>query len=395
MTARFLIYAGGNFINSTGNSMYDIAMPLLVYHLTHSSLAMSVTAATEAGAVLFQPLIGTLVDRTSPRTLLTLVMLYQAMLSGTIPLLYGLHDLTLGLIYGVTFLLSLGRNALLSVQTVVVPMMFGDFKDRASAGLTASYTVTTILGPLLGGVMLALTGYQALLWMNCVSFLAPVMLLPWTRVPNWKRGVQNPSRTSYWSQTQLGFKELTKHDFTKNLLVSLVALRMVYVAILPLATFLLKHEFGLHNAVVSWIFILQGVGGVIGTQLPIRWRRLPSRRFLAYMAGLNIVGLLCILLPTWPGVPIGLLLGAIGYLGTAVTRNLLLQNHIPSELLGRANASFRAVTGMAAIIAPLAMGEIATAWGAKSAVLALACVAAVPIFWMVRSNASASVSRSS
>ncbi len=395
MTSRFLIYAAGNFINTTGNSMYDVAMPLLVYHLTHSSLAMSVTVATEAGAVLFQPLIGTLVDRTSPRTLLTIAMLYQAMLSGTIPLLYGLHDLTLGVIYGLTLLLSLGRNALLSIQTVVVPMMFADFKDRASAGLTASYTVTTILGPLLGGVMLAWTGYQALLWMNCVSFLAPVILLPWTRVPVRKRSMQNTPRTSWWSHTQMGFQELTKHDFTKNLLVSLVALRMVNAAILPLATFLLKHEFGLSNAFVSWIFILQGIGSLIGTQLPMRWHRLSTLHFLLYMAGLNVVGLLCILLPTWPGVPAGLLLGAIGYLGAAVARNLLLQNHIPSELLGRANASFRTVTGMAAIVAPLAMGEVSQAWGAKSAVIVLACVAVVPILLMVRSKDRASVSSAS
>lgn len=149
VTSRFLVYAAGNFINATGNSMYDIAIPLLVYHLTYSSLAMTTTVAIEMCSMFFQPFIGTLVDRTSPRRLFIVAMLYQATLAGLIPLFYHLHVLTIGIIYGVTFFLGFGRNALLSIQTVVIPMMFGDVKDRASVTLTASYTITTVVGPLL------------------------------------------------------------------------------------------------------------------------------------------------------------------------------------------------------------------------------------------------------
>lgn len=161
-------------------------------------------------------------------------------------------------------------------------------------------------------------------------------------------------------QTRAGFTELTRHPFTKMLFTTMIALSMVNAAILPLATFLLKHAFHLGNALVSWVFIAQGLGSFIGTQLPRRYKRLSTRHFLLYMALLNGIGLGCMLLPAWQGVPAGLLLGAIGYLGTAVMRNLLLQNHVPGDLLGRASTAFRTATGTAAIVSPLVMGAIAT-----------------------------------
>ena len=70
MTRRFLLYAAGNSLNNIGNGMWTIALPLLVYHLTRSSLSMEITVAVEALSMLLQPLVGTWVDHTSPRRLL-------------------------------------------------------------------------------------------------------------------------------------------------------------------------------------------------------------------------------------------------------------------------------------------------------------------------------------
>ncbi len=40
--------------------------------------------------------------------------------------------------------------------------MFPTVKDQASAGLTTAYTVTTIVGPFMAGVVLATWGYPLL-----------------------------------------------------------------------------------------------------------------------------------------------------------------------------------------------------------------------------------------
>ncbi len=124
ITRRFLLYATGNAVNNIGNSMWTIALPLLVYHFTRSSLFMGVTVAIEALSMLLQPLVGTRVDHTSPRRLLVGSLFYQAAVSALVPFLYGVHALTVGVIYAVVFLLGLGMNALQTVQTVLIPLMF-------------------------------------------------------------------------------------------------------------------------------------------------------------------------------------------------------------------------------------------------------------------------------
>ena len=374
--------------------MYTIALPLLVYHLTHSSLSMGITVASEGCSVLLQPLVGTLADSMSPRLLFIVSLVYQAALSAVLPLLYWQHHLTTGMLYIIAFGLGLGMNALQSVQTVVIPMMFEEAKDQASAGLTAAYTLTTIVGPLAGAAALAASGYRALLWMNCLSFMAPIVLLPWTRVPT-RRYARTAATLppSWWEPTHEGWRELMRHRFTKHLLISLVALAMANAAVLPLAEFILKHTFGLRTAMVSGVFVVEGLGSFIGTQLPLRCPRLSTPSFLLSMALLNVVGLLSMTLPTWPAIPAGLLFSAMGYLGAVVTRNLLLQNHIPLERLGRASSTFRTVTGATAILSPLIMGTITTLWGADTALLVLAAVAAIPVVSLTRRPKPVPVSR--
>lgn len=385
MTPRFLIYATGNSLNNIGNVMYRIALPLLVYRLTHSTVSMGITLAVEGSTLLLQPLVGLLVDRMSPRRLLVLSLLYQAIVSAALPLLFWQHALVPILIYLIVFLLALGMDALQAVQTVIIPMMFQDTKDQASAGLTAAYTLTTIVGPLVGGGALAVFGFSTLLWINCLSFLTPIALLPWSRVPSRMAQYSDTThRPPWWDQTRQGWRELMRHPFTKHLLLSMGAVVMANAAVLPLAEFLLKHAFGLSTALVTGVFVATGVGSFVGAQLPLRLPKLATTKFLGAMIALNVLGLLSMLIPNWLFIPVGLFLGAVGYLGAAVSRNLLLQNHVPLEILGRAMATFRTATGMVAILSPLVMGLIAATWGVRSALVILAVLVAMPLAVLTR-----------
>lgn len=383
MTRRFLLYAAGNSINNVGNSMWTIALPLLVYHLTRSSLSMGITVAVEALSMLFQPLVGTWVDHTSPRLLLIGSLTYQAVVSAFVPLLYDVHALTVGVIYAVVFLLGLGMNAVQTVQTVLIPLMFPALKDRASAGLTTAYTLTTIVGPFVAGVVLGTSGYLALFWLNALSFLAPVVLLPWTQVPDRRHGASQSEESGWWERTQEGWRALRQYPMTRNLLVVLMALRLSNAAMLPLVEFVLKHRFGLSSALVSGVFVVDGLGSFLGTRVPVQWHPASPKTMFIAMGGLNVVGLLCLWVPRWPAIPVGLFLVAVGYLGAAVTRNLLLQNAFPVGMLGRISTTFRTMTGMSGIAAPLVVGAITTAWGPAWAVAVLVAAAAVSLGYVV------------
>lgn len=363
--------------------MWTIALPLLVYHLTRSSLSMGITVAIEALSMLLQPLVGTWVDHANPRRLLIGSLTYQAVVSALVPLLYDVHALTVGVIYAVVFLLGLGMNALQTVQTVLIPLMFPTVKDRASAGLTTAYTLTTIVGPFMAAVVLGTSGYPVLFWLNALSFLAPIVLLPWTQVPSQPEATSPIDGPGWWERTQEGWRALHQYPMTRSLLAVLMALGLSNAAILPLVEFVLKQRFGFTSAMVSGIFVVDGLGSFLGTRVPVQWHPASPKTMLVAMGGLNIVGLLCLWVPLWPAIPVGLFLVAVGYLGAAVTRNILLQNAFPVGLLGRVSTTFRTMTGMAGIVAPLMAGAITTAWGPDWAVAVLVAAASISVGYLV------------
>ncbi len=344
---------------------------------------MGMTVAIEALSMLLQPLVGTWVDHANPRRLLVGSLIYQAAVSALVPLLSDVHALTVGVIYAVVFLLGMGMNALQTVQTVVVPLMFPTVKDQASAGLTTAYTVTTIVGPAMAGVVLGTSGYPALFWLNTLSFLAPVILLPWTRVPGHRPGASRGKESGWWTRTQEGWRALRQYAPTRHLLAVLLALRLSNAALLPLVEFVLKHRFGLSNGQVSGVFVADGLGSFLGTRVPIHWHPTSPKTLLIAMGGLNVAGLLCLWVPLWPALPVGLFLVAVGYLGAAVTRNLLLQNAFPVGMLGRVSTTFRTITGLAGIAAPLVAGALTAAWGPEWAVAVLVAAAAVSLGYVV------------
>ncbi len=92
----------------------------------------------------------------------------------------------------------------------------------------------------------------------------------------------------------------------------LMALRWSNAAMLPLVEFVLKHRFGLSSAMVSGVFVVDGLGFFLGTRVPIHWHPASPKTLLIAMGGLNVVGLVCLWVPLWPALPVGLFLVATG-----------------------------------------------------------------------------------
>src|SRR5690349_3262656 len=71
MTRNYYLLLGGYFISSVGNWLYQLALPLLVYEITHSPLSMAVTyGLAYLPYVFFLPVGGVIADRVDRRRLL-------------------------------------------------------------------------------------------------------------------------------------------------------------------------------------------------------------------------------------------------------------------------------------------------------------------------------------
>jgi MFS family permease len=354
----------------------------MVYRETGSSLSMALTVAAEALSTLLLPLWGVWVDRVSPRGLMSGALLFQAGVSGLLPLGITGHWITVGVLYGVSFLVGTGANVLQTVQTRVIPLMFPDDRDAASVGLTTAYTVTTVVGPLLAGLALAHHGEVDLLWLNTASFAAPILLMRWTRVP-----VESDAETGRVPITRAlreGVAALIRAPAVRPVLETFLALRLTDALAATLAVYRLKHSFHASDAVATLIFLAVGVGGVIGTRVPPRLRAKPRSVPLKLALTANLAGVLCLMSP-WPSlVPWGLVLTGGAFLTVAVTRNLWLQAEIPVTHLARANTTVRTLSGTVALIGTVAIGSVSSRLGVETALAMLLVVSGLPaVRWLL------------
>lgn len=376
-TRRFALYALGNSVNNVGNAFYLIVLPLVVYQTTRSSFAMAGTVGVEALSALLLPLWGLLADRMPPRALMVAALLFQAGVSMVLPLGWHSAWLTLPALYAVSFLVGVGANALQTVQTRVVPLMFPDSARHASAGLTSAYTLTTIVGPLLAAAALAHNASGLLLWANSASFLGPILLLPWTRIPNGPplaRGGRVPVHRALAE----GLTALKTHRTLRPLLGALVAVNMSYAVATVLTVYRAKSAFHWPDAAIGGLFLASGLGALVGTRLPL-WVRARGSRWLGALVAFNLVGLVGLVAPWAAALPLGLGCVAAAYLALAVERNLRLQQDFPVSVLGRVNTSVRTLTGVGALVATVGVGAVSAHWGVIAAIGVLFLLGALPL----------------
>lgn len=377
---RFWIYALGNSVNNMGNAFYLVALPLLVYHLTGSSLSMAVTVATEALSTLLLPFWGVWVDRASPRQIIVGALLFQAGVSAVLPLSLMGHWITVMLLYAISFFVGTGANVLQTAQTRIVPLMFPRTRDAASATLTTAYTVTTVLGPFMAGLALAHHGEVLLLWVNSASFIAPILLLPWTRIPTSRHA---ESRTGpIFKALRQGVGELVRQPPIRPIVATFVALRLTNAVAAVFAVYRLKHAFHAPDALAGLLFVALGVGGIVGTRVPLWLHGRPLRVTLLIAVLANMLGVTALMTPWVACIPVGLALTGAGFLAVAVTRNLWLQRVIPVTHLARANTTIRTLTGVTALGGTLVLGVVSASAGvdiALAVLLVASALSAVPL----------------
>jgi MFS family permease len=170
---NFRLFWFGQLISLIGTGVQTIGQAWLVLQLTHSALQLGLVGALQALPVLLFSLFGgVFADRwpkrrvllvTQSAAMLQALLLWVLMASGTLQLW---HLYVLALLLGLTS--SLGRPA---SGAFLVEMVGREDLPNAVA-LNASFaTLARIVGPGLGGILIATSGVTALFLINAISFL--------------------------------------------------------------------------------------------------------------------------------------------------------------------------------------------------------------------------------
>lgn len=168
-------------VSTTGAAMTAIALPWLVLSTTGSPARAGLVAAVEwlPMAVLGIPS-GALVTRLGPRRTMIACDLARAPLVAAIPVLHWLGALDLGVLLALAFLVGAFFPAHLASQRTILPALLGEGAGdvtRANAVLGAANRLPLVLGPALGGALIAVTGAADVLLLDAVTYAASALLL--------------------------------------------------------------------------------------------------------------------------------------------------------------------------------------------------------------------------
>ena len=270
-----------------------------------------------------------------------------------------LLDVHVAAIYVLTALVGLMQSLFRPTQAALLPSLARSPEELTAANLvlTTIESVGIFMGPAIGGIMLALTGTDAVFAASAVAFLLSALLLAGVRPE--REPARAPLKTGLLRESFAGFSTIA-HDSRLRLIVGLYGAQTLVAGALNVLIVVMALELlDMGNAGIGFLNSAVGVGGLLGGVAALA---LLSRNKLAsdFAVGLVLWGLPIALIGIFPDVALALVL--LGVVGIGVTLVdvaglTLLQRAVPDEVMTRVfgvvQSVFVGTLGLGAIIAPL------------------------------------------
>jgi MFS family permease len=280
-------------VSTSGTAMTFLALPWFVLETTGSASKMSIVLAAELLPVaIFGIPSGALVGRLGARKTMLVGDAVRAPLIALVPVLHWSGALTFPLLVAIVFVAGLASAPYFAAQRTIVPELIGDDETlvaKASALFGGATHVTLVLGPVLGGVLVAWLGPAGVLLLDGATYaFAFVILLVFLR-----GGARVAAGDEDSHGVLAGVRFLARDPVLGPLVLTVIVLDMAGAAIsvaIPLAAFI---RYGENAHVAGALFGAFGVGAVAGSVVAMKLldRFRPLR--------LASAGILLATLPLW------------------------------------------------------------------------------------------------
>lgn len=384
--SRFRLFAAGNLTNNLGEGMYTFAMPLLALSYTDSLATMALlVAVTPLIITVAGPLLGHVVDRYGSRVLVVPGLLLQLTASVGLNIVLLSGPAPIWTLYAAEILVQIGAVSYRAGWMAGVPAMFPDNPGRARGSLSMLFQISVIAGPALAALLVGPIGFEGLLWINSLTFVAPLVV--------WFLGVnpvlgQDSYRvvsTSLIESLREGLRIFARGRKMGTLVVLMVPASFVFsTATVTLFVFLASARLDASVSEIGIALAVANIGGVVGAfitaEIP-RWQI----RIIAILALVSATTSLVVI-----GAGVGLIVATAALTLFQVCDNVIsvatemeMFSSVPPELIGRATGTWRLATGLPSVAAPVAIAAVNTQLGPHAIFLLLAAVCAAPLAWLL------------
>jgi MFS family permease len=363
----------GGLISLIGDWMLLTALPVYVYQATGSTLATgAMLAARVIPRVLLGSVAGVFVDRWDRRQTLIVANLLLGL--GLLPLLLVTSDEKLWLVYLVSFVQSAVAQFVSPALGALLPNLVQKRELlRANSLIALSNDVSRLVGPPLGGIVVASTGLAGVALVDAASFAVVASMVALARVGRRPPKASMPAEPTssagkVWAvvaQQWLDGLARVPRSRVLTVMFTFIAVSAVGEGVMgSLFPPFVSSVLGGDALAFGWIISAQAIGGILGSLVVSTRGRILSP---AYLLGFGALGLCLFDLMTfnyhviWPGIwPAMVFMAIVGapIAGLVAGQTTLLQSATEDAYRGRILGAFGAVGALSTFIGALLGGVL-------------------------------------
>ena len=362
---NYRLWFAGQGFSLMGTWMQSVAQGWVVYQLTGSRFALGLVSFMGTIPTLFLMLpAGVVADRVPKRYLLlatqTALMLFAFVLTG----LAATGSLKFWHIALMAFLSGIANSFDAPARQSLAVELVEDRRDlmNAIALNSTMFNLARVVGPAIGGIVLASLGPAWCFGINGLSFLAVIFAL---LAMNIKDVAYASSSEPLFRQLADGLRYIFKNRVAQ-IIVLIVGVSTLfgfsYSTLMPAyaADILKVGERGL-----GFLNTAVGIGALCGSLLVASLSRLPRRGWLMLTGSILFPSALLVFAfsRSYPLSLLLLVLVGVGFVAQNSTGNTILQSVVPDELRGRVMAVFSFMFFGMTPFGSLLAGSIAQAFG--------------------------------
>lgn len=369
---NFRLYLTGQFVSLSGTWMQDTALAWLVFQRTHSSFDVGLLVFFRFTPMTFFTLFaGVFADRFDNRRALiatnSAAMAVAAALAGltlagaaSLPAIY-----SLAFIGGAVGVFNAPNRLALTFQLVG-----RDELSNAVALNSSLFSLARVIGPALGGVVIAAAGAGVCFTVNAASYVAALTALSLMRVDEMVPLDRSRQRARGAAAIREGLSYV-RHEAGLRLILLLTAVSGIAVfnfrVTLPVLTSTTLHA---GPGVFGFLYAAFGVGALSGALVAAGAHHPTWKRLLAAIVGLGLALVAIAPLHSIAADAVLLLMAGVCSTLFSVTSQSILQLSAPDHLRGRVLSLYWFVFAGLTPIGSLLIGWVATRGGSEPAFLA-------------------------
>jgi len=335
---NYRLFFCGQTVSLVGSWMTRIALSWLVYRLTHSALLLGVVGfAGQIPSFLLAPFAGVLVDRWNRHRLLVVTQILALVQSAALAALTLTGVIDIWQVLALSVFQGLINAFDMPARQAFVVEMVESREDLSNAIALNSSMVNAarLLGPSIGGILIAAVGEGWCFFWDAVSYLAVIASLLLMRVAARPRRPQ--AQAKVLPELREGFAYVAGSPAIRSILLLLALVSLVgmpYTVLMPVFASTTLHG-GPHT--LGFLMAATGVGALLGAVfLASRRTVLGLGRVVPIMAGVFGTGLIGFSLSRslWMALPL-LVLTGLGFMVQMASSNTLLQTLVDDDKRGR------------------------------------------------------------